>query len=224
MPECTQSSIWFTPLLSVSIMLKGGGYARPPFFKVMRKVITAPTTEPISTTEAKLYLKVDDSTDDTLIASLIKAVRQACEKYTGRQLITATLEANLDEFPDKSEDYTFELYGCPVSKINSIKYYDSSDVLQTLSTSVYLADYVSEPSRVSLAIGQSWPDVSGRINAVVINYECGYGSASSVPDAIKAGLYLHLGHLYENRQDVTKEAVNELPFGSKSLYDFYRVY
>lgn len=190
----------------------------------MRKVITAPTTEPISSIEAKLYLKVDDTTDDNLIASLIKAVRQACEKYTGRQLVTATLEASFDEFPDEDEEYTFELYGCPVSKINTIKYYDSSDVQQTLAASVYLADFVSEPCRVTLAVNQSWPSLSGRINGVVINYESGYGAAASVPDAIKAGLYLHLGHLYANRQNVTKEKMSELPMGTKSLYDLYRVY
>jgi uncharacterized phiE125 gp8 family phage protein len=190
----------------------------------MRKLITAPTTEPITTAEAKIYLKVDDSTEDALIAVLIKAVRMAAEKYMGRALITQTWEASFDEFPDCDEDWTFELYTCPVSKINTLKYYDASDVLATLATTVYLPDYVSEPCRVGLAYGQSWPSISGRQNSVVINYECGYGAASVVPDLIKAGMYLHLGHLYENRQDVTKEKMNELPMGSRSLYDMYRVY
>jgi hypothetical protein len=45
-----------------------------------------------------------------------------------------------------------------------------------------------------------------------------------VPELIIAGIYLTLGHLYENRQDVTKEKMNEIPNGARSLFDMYRVY
>lgn len=190
----------------------------------MKKLITAPTSEPITTSEAKIYLKVDDSTEDALIAVLIKAARMSAELYMDRALITQTWEASFDEFPDHDEDWTFELHSCPVSKINSVKYYDDDNTLQTLASTVYQSDFVSEPCRISLAYGQSWPSTCYRQNAVVINYECGYGAAASVPDIIKAGIYLHLGHLYENRQDVTKEKMSELPMGSKSLYDMCRVY
>ena len=60
----------------------------------------APATEPITLTEAKLWLKVDDSTDDDLITALIIAARQACEDYTHRSLITQTWQMTLDRFPN----------------------------------------------------------------------------------------------------------------------------
>lgn len=191
----------------------------------MRKVITAPSVEPLTLAEAKIYLKVDDSTEDALITSLIVAARQMAENHMGRSLVKTVWESSFDEFPDTDEDSTFELYPCPVSAINTVKYYDSNNTLQTLASTVYQTDYISEPSRLSLKPGQSWPDVADRTNAVVINYDAGYGTtAAMVPDLIKAGLYLLIGHLYENRQNVVKETVNELPIGSRSLFDMYRVY
>lgn len=56
-------------------------------------------SEPITSTEAKNWLKVDFSTDDTLINMLITAVREAAERYTGLALIAKTVEY-FDEAPD----------------------------------------------------------------------------------------------------------------------------
>lgn len=41
-------------------------------------------TEPVSLDEAKLHLRVDDTTDDTLITTLIVAGRQDVENFTKR--------------------------------------------------------------------------------------------------------------------------------------------
>jgi len=186
----------------------------------MRKIKTEPASEPLTLSEAKIFLKVDNTDEDTLITNMIKAVRRAAELYMGRALISQTWYDYRDDFP---VDY-FEITLCPVTTITSIKYYNADDTLTTLSSATYLTDLASEPARVSLAIGQSWPAVSGRKNSVCVEYVCGWASAGSVPDLIKAGMYMHLGHLYENRQDVTKEKMNELPGGSRALYDMYRVY
>ena len=63
--------------------------------------------------EAKLHLRVDFDEDDTLIASLITAARQAAETLTGRQFVTARWKMVLDSFPGpslmRSEEHTSEL-------------------------------------------------------------------------------------------------------------------
>ena len=61
------------------------------------------------------------------------------------------------------------------------------------------------------------------MNALQINFTCGYGSASDVPAAIKQAMLLMIGHLFANRQDVvTGTQVNEVPQNSIDLLYPYR--
>lgn len=50
------------------------------------------STEPVSLTEMKLWLKVDFSDDDDLITSLITAVREKIEVFIGKSLVSKTIE------------------------------------------------------------------------------------------------------------------------------------
>ena len=50
-------------------------------------LIQAPVVEPVSLADAKLYLRVDTSDEDTLIGTLIAAARHCVEAATARQLI-----------------------------------------------------------------------------------------------------------------------------------------
>ena len=61
--------------------------------------VTAPSVEPVATSEAKAFLRVDHSTQDTLIAELVKAARTQVEQDTGRSLINTTWDLTFDEFP-----------------------------------------------------------------------------------------------------------------------------
>ncbi len=49
----------------------------------LRKLVqaSAPASEPVTLAEAKLYLRVDAATEDTLIGELITAARVAAEQY-----------------------------------------------------------------------------------------------------------------------------------------------
>jgi hypothetical protein len=60
---------------------------------------------------------------------------------------------------------------------------------------------VSEPARIRLADGQTWPSLqSDRINAIQITYVAGYASAYQVPAGIRHAIKLLAGDLYENRE------------------------
>jgi uncharacterized phiE125 gp8 family phage protein len=182
----------------------------------MRKVFTEPTVEPVTLEEAKTYLKVDSEDDDTLITGLIKAAREVAEHYTKRTLCSTTWQATFDSF-----SAIMYLYGSPVKAISSIKYYNTAGTLTTLASTVYNVDIVSDPARVFLASGQSWPATDLRLGGIVVEYTAGY---TTVPETIKAAILLILGHLYENRQDAVQGSYNELPLGSQYLLDKYRVY
>ena len=179
------------------------------------KLATAPATEPISLTEAKLHLKMDDiTTDDTLITSLIKAARMYCEQYCNAGFVTQTWEYYLDRFPR-----VIELNKFPISAI-SIKYYDKDNVEQTLASTVYSVDMIDSPTRITLGENQTWPEIEGKLNAIKITATVGFGAAADVPDDIKAAILLMVGNLYANREsNVVGRMVTELPFGVKALLD-----
>ena len=184
------------------------------------KEVTLSTTPLFTTAEAKDFLKVYTTADDTLIDNLIKAATESCQIYTNQYFLNTVVEQYSDKW---SEVYT--LYKSPVSAITHIKYYDTNDSEETLDDSNYILDDVSKPARIGLAVDATLPSLSDRINAVHVKYTVGYGTASTdVPDGIKQAVLLTLGNWYENRQTViTGRTATELPLSSQYLLDQYKI-
>lgn len=183
---------------------------------IYSKVTDPPAAEPLILADAKNHLRVDHSEDDTLIDALITTAREMVEKTTNRSLIDQTRTAKMDYFPISD---TITLPHGPVSAINSVKYYDEDEVLQTLDSADYWTDLDSDIARI--VIRDSWPETEDMPNAVEIEYVCGYGaSGDDVPKPIIAAMKLILGHLYENREQVG-EIKHELPYGVHSLLSSY---
>lgn len=184
------------------------------------KLITAPATEPIDLTTAKLHLRVDSSADDALITAMIIAARESAEKMIDRALITQTWEVVLDSFQD-----AFELRRSPIQSVTSVKYLDSANVEQTLDPADYIADLDSEPGYVVIGYGKAWPATFLVPNAVRCRYVAGYGNAAAVPQSIKAWMLLAIGTLYMQRETFVQSQATAIPnnFWS-SLIDPYRMY
>ena len=183
-------------------------------------VDTAAATVLITTADAKAFLKVDISDDDILIDNLVSAATESAQEYTNRFFIDTTLL----QYGTKFSDLT-ELLKSPVDSITHIKYYDSDNAQQTLSSSVYSLIPAIEPSLISLSVSQSYPSVADRTDAIECKYVVGYGAASTdVPNAIIEAVYLTIGHWYQNRTAVVVGSqVNALPMGAKYLLDQYKV-
>ena len=191
------------------------------------QLVTPPTQEPVSLIDAKLHLRVDFDEDDTLIASLISAARQAAETLTGRQFTTARWKQVLDCFPGPSlmgvpAGQAFSLPGhaillpkCPLQSVVSINYLDMASVLQTMPASTYTVDAACEPARITPVFGQIWPICLPQIGAVSVTFDAGYGDASSVPEGIKCWIKLRVGSLYVHREEVAllnRGRIEALPF------------
>lgn len=85
--------------------------------------------------------------------------------------------------------------------MTTVKYYDSDNVEQTLSSGRYTVDITSQPARVVID-ADGWPEVFDRANAVTVRFVCGYGAtADDVPASLRAAMLLHIGDLFENRQN-----------------------
>lgn len=169
------------------------------------RLITAPTSEPVSVAELKAHLRVTATADDAYLGSLITAAREYAEQQTGRALAAQTRETTADAFPRSG---VLPLGYAPAVSISSVKYLDVEGVEQTLESSVYAIDTRSEPGALLLAVGKSWPDTAAIPSAVRVQYTCGAASSESLKLAIK----LVAAWWYEQRLPVNVgNIVNELP-------------
>lgn len=216
-------------------------------------LITPPAEEPVTLAEAKAHLRVDIADDDMLISGLIVAARQYAETITRRALVTQSWRLALDRFPspgmnigsanwygpqwgispgpltmlqqDGKTGYEIVLPFPPLVSVDSVKYIDQNGEQQILAATEYKVDGITEPARLVPAYGKSWPGTRNEINAVLIDFTCGYGSPADVPAGIKRWMLLRIGALYENREELVvaqRVVVSELPFVD-GLLDPYRV-
>lgn len=183
------------------------------------RVTTAPAIEPVTLSEAKLHLRVDHTADDSLITALIVAAREQAEAFTSRAFIEQTITLKFDAFPEY-----FRLPRPPLVSVTSIAYLDSAGASQTISNTLYRVDAQSEPGRVTVAYGQSWPATHDVTGAVTVVYKAGYSATSaSVPASIKHAILMMVESLYENRGDIMVGlSVQEMPQTSKTLLFAYR--
>lgn len=180
------------------------------------KLITAPSVEPVTRAEAKLQCRIDAdlTADDTRMDQLIAAARRAAEHKLQRAIITQTWERLWDAFP--SGNGGIELGMPTVQSITSVSYYDTSGVLQTLSSSAYSHDADTDMGLWVLpAINTTWPDTLDTANAVRVRFVSGYGAtAASVPEDIRTWILLYVEHAY--RRESMPEWVGELLDREKS--------
>jgi uncharacterized phiE125 gp8 family phage protein len=198
-------------------------------------IITQPTVEPVSLEEAKLYLRVDATSEDDLVSSLIQAAREYVETHTRRTLVYTTYRYTLDTFPGwyglNFTSQPIELPKYPVAQTSAagaysyamprVRYYDEDGVQQTLTYAdddfdLSLSD---SPAKLQLYPGDYWPSTEiGRASAVEVDFVAGYGpTAASVPESLKTVIKLLIGHWFENRQAVAPGFGAEVPLAVDSI-------
>lgn len=162
-------------------------------------VVDAPDALVIELAEARLHARATDvEEEDVLFTSWIRQATERAQSITRRQLLTATCRMVLDAFPRHG---LLVIERVPLIAVTSIEYYDEAGALQTLSASNYVVDADSEPARVWLADGFTWPATQVRPNAVRVNFTCGYGEdPAAVPDGIKDFLRVAVAERYRNRE------------------------
>lgn len=153
-----------------------------------------------------IVLNSPSSTEDSLITAKLAAARRHCENFLRRAILTQTWDYFLDRFP--GEDY-IQIPRPPLQTVSYVKYKDSTGTLQTFSSDYYIVDINSEPGRIALAYGQSWPVTYGEIQDVQIRFIAGYTAAADVPEDWKQGILMKLTDLYVNRGDVPVDKLVE---------------
>ena len=145
------------------------------------KLITPPAEMAVPLADVRMDLREPDAALNGQITAMIKAFTEEAEHTTGRAFVNQTWQLYLDAFPD-----AIRLDPAPLASVTSIKYYDTSNVLQTIDPADYLVDTITEPGYVVPGVAKAWPETYDRINAVIVEYVVGYGADSTaVPEAIR---------------------------------------
>lgn len=181
---------------------------------VERALITTleipPTEEPVELREAKIHMSMEEGEtieDEYIESIIIKAAREGVELITGRALLNQTWSYYLNEWPDGNE---IKLPRPPLiwTVANSyITYTDSDGTVHTFEnagppvTYDYDVDTDSEPGRIVLKYGESWPSATLQpMNPIRIYYDCGWKDPEDVPAMLKAAILLTASDMYENRE------------------------
>lgn len=190
-------------------------------------LVSGPSVEPITLTEAKNHLRVDISDDDDLISGLIVAARRVTEAQLRRALVNQTWDYTIDAFPwfrithpdynFTRVDYEIRLPIATATGVTSLTYVDWNGTTQTVDSGNYLFT-AGEPGRLVPYPYKIWPWPRIQPAAATIRFTAGYGAtAASVPATIKAAIKLLVGGWYENRESITSQSLNAIPMGVDML-------
>jgi hypothetical protein len=158
----------------------------------MKRVITPASNLAISLEDAKEFLRVEFDYEDDLVTQMIKSATKSAENFIGYQITTCTYEDVLPSFTN-----TIKLYGDSV--VNSIKYYDENNTLQTLNPSFYRVVNVT-PNFIEFDTTFSTPSLYNRSDAVIVNYTCGMENIN-IPTDIISWIKIRIATLYESRNE-----------------------
>jgi len=175
-------------------------------------------TELISLAEAKEYLRVGSTDDDTYITELIKIARMQVLNDTNQVVVQTTITEYYRDWPDNDI-----LHLSYPGKITSpiIKYADVNNASQTLTDQT---DYkISFNHGLPLLQFYNTFTMYDRANALSIQYDVEPQNADVVR-TLKIAMYMLIAHFYDNRSPVSYLKVDEMPLGYKHIITQYKNY
>lgn len=185
------------------------------------ELLDPPATTPITLAEVKAQLRVEHTDDDALLTRLIN-VAVAYTDVRGA-LGQAMITQKWGQWVDSTPPQAVSLILGPVTGVTAIKYYDLDGALQTDTLSNYQVIGTEFATTVGPKTGFSWPVAQDRSDAIRIEYEIGYGAATTdVPETIRHALMLLIGHWYDNRENSQMDELANIPFGYEHLLNIHR--
>lgn len=162
-----------------------------------------------------------DESQDSYLESLELAARMFIEDYLGMTIFPITYKVYYGTSGITSTPLSLDLpaYSQGGITINSVKYWNGSNVLTTVSTSSYYLDASGDKIVVT-----TFPtDVNtDRTAPIVIEYKTAANPLAQYATIKQAGLLL-IAHYYNNRSDTGETRyLKKIPFGVDSLLRPYK--
>lgn len=185
------------------------------------QIVQQPEVEPVSLLDVKKHLRIDDSSDDSVIADDIIDARRFIEDKTGLAFVTQSWRLSLDRWPAGGEAWwdgvremsITELYKSsvyqsvslpryPLQSITSVTVYDEASNSTAITVAnVFDVDTYQMPGRLTLKRGQTWPVALRANDAIQIVYVAGYANAAAVPSPMKRAVKQLAAFMYSHRGD-----------------------
>lgn len=166
--------------------------------------ITPPGSEPVSLSEAKLFLRIEHDAEDATIARAITAAREACEQYLGSALLPQTFE--YAQGCDGKQ--RLHLPAGPATAIDTVTVSDEDGDTELAETDC----------RLSVDGFSLYFDSVPRGMWVTVAYAAALAdSAEELPALLKQGMLHHVAALLAQR-----EGVAALPVSSLQCYQPYK--
>ena len=203
-------------------------------------VITEPAFEPVTLADVYRHLRLDpdDSPathpDDPALERHITSARKIVELMARRALILQTLRLSMPGFPHVEQCTTLgdrfrrvvssepiRLHRPPLVAVDSVRYFDAENVLQTVDPSSY---YTTDEQVPELRFTSSFvtPTVYDRPDAVRVQYRAGYPDAGSpeggsqadaaanVPAPLKEAILMGVQLLYDDLSPADRTAIENM--------------
>ncbi len=156
----------------------------------MLKRLTTPTDMAITLEEARLFLRVEYTDDDELITSMVKGATVVAQAFINQQITECQYALALSSFQKEVSLLS------PVKTIDSVKYYDTTNTLQTLDGSNYYLMDFGLPNKLIFTEGVSL-DTYNRPDAIQITFTSGM---TTVPSDIIQWVKIRVATMYQFRE------------------------
>jgi uncharacterized phiE125 gp8 family phage protein len=166
--------------------------------------------------DVKLHLRVDSTTEDPLITSLLAGAIDHFEQSTRRVLSSRSIVERLDSLPDSRVIF---LEKGPVTSVTSVTVRTLTGV-STISASDYITITGQTETKPLIAFKDTanLPTPDNYPGAVTVIY---VSETTTIPESINAAIRLLVAHWYENRQAVGPTGGNEVPLAYQSVASKY---
>jgi uncharacterized phiE125 gp8 family phage protein len=155
--------------------------------------------------------------DPMLLQMKADAGVEIAERYTGLCLVNQVV----DQFCDNPVDEV-ELVNSPVRLVQSVNWTNIDGVEAAVDTDIYVASAIDNPRRLSLQIGNSWPQPSRQFEGLRVRTICGYATPFTF-DSPRTTLTA-TNHPYSNGDAVTVSCTGgDLPASVRTSSVFYVV-
>jgi len=180
-------------------------------------------TDVVSLATAKAHLRVENTDDDALIETYIGVAYEQVQAYTNTHLAETKVSHQFDYLHEFTNIHVGPHVTIDTGEGETeagVSYINTANRRTYLDATDYEFDGTSYPARLRILNEPS--DVKDTLNAWRVDTKSGF-TATTRPDALVSAMLLIVGHLYENRQDVTPFRVYETPLASRYLMNPHRL-